>query len=529
MALTKATYSMIDGAPVNVLDFGATGDGVTDDWQAIKNAIDSGAGKIYFPAGIYYCTKALLIYKTCTLEGETGFESGPSPSVLKFADTTCGIVVHRSNTTCDEYGYNQTTGSSPTGGDGTVIRHLTIQRGNGADTTIDGVTHGVRFRARAHIDSCYISGFAGDGVHILATSGGGGAVEGNANNWGISNTRIQNCRDGVFVDGADVNVGLGLHVDASSNQRYGVYDSSFLGCNWVGCHFNGNADHEIFHDNINARSLFAGCYVESGGSVSIAEKALICGGSYAGVTVTGGQRWIDGVIDLTGTANVGSLSAVGGTTGTGRYVSTWNQGSVSATRLSTYNFRSGTEASNMPTGSVYGAPTASNITNRSAVGFEIYDGSTSTYSRAVEANGALNAFIPYVDNTWNLGSVSFRWGTVYAVTGTINTSDAREKTFLDIEEAETAAALEIKANLRKFKFNAAIAEKNESARIHFGASAQQVGEIMKSHSLDPAKYAFFCHDVWDAETDDDGKVIREAGDRYGLRYEELLAFIIAAL
>jgi hypothetical protein len=56
MALTKVSYSMITGAVANVRDFGATGDGVTNDTVAIQAAIDSLAatgGTVFFPTGEY--------------------------------------------------------------------------------------------------------------------------------------------------------------------------------------------------------------------------------------------------------------------------------------------------------------------------------------------------------------------------------------------------------------------------------------------------------------------------------------------
>ena len=58
---------------------------------------------------------------------------------------------------------------------------------------------------------------------------------------------------------------------------------------------------------------------------------------------------------------------------------------------------------------------------------------------------------------------------------------------------------------------------------------------MRSHGLDPTMYGFFCYDEWeatDATFDADGNLIneaRESGNRYGIRYEELIMFILAAL
>ena len=72
MSLTKTSYSMIRGAPLNVLDFGATGNGTTDDTAAIQAAITyiyslanpSGVSAIpalYFPAGIYLLSSTITM------------------------------------------------------------------------------------------------------------------------------------------------------------------------------------------------------------------------------------------------------------------------------------------------------------------------------------------------------------------------------------------------------------------------------------------------------------------------------------
>lgn len=60
MSLTKVTYSMISGVPVNVNDYGAVGDGTTDDTLAIQAAINTGRDVI-FPSSAYLISAPLVI------------------------------------------------------------------------------------------------------------------------------------------------------------------------------------------------------------------------------------------------------------------------------------------------------------------------------------------------------------------------------------------------------------------------------------------------------------------------------------
>ena len=128
------------------------------------------------------------------------------------------------------------------------------------------------------------------------------------------------------------------------------------------------------------------------------------------------------------------------------------------------------------------------------------------------------------DNQYYLGNASYRWSTVYAGTGTINTSDRNEKTdIVDIGAAELRAAQACKGLLKRFKFKDAVEAKGDDARYHFGIIAQDLAAAFEAEGLDASKYACFCSDTWtDEETG-------EERTRLGVRYEELLAFIIAAI
>ena len=104
---------------------------------------------------------------------------------------------------------------------------------------------------------------------------------------------------------------------------------------------------------------------------------------------------------------------------------------------------------------------------------------------------------PPSDNGDTCGSAALRWSVVYAGTGTINTSDEREKQQIaDLDAAELRVALAIKGMVKKFKFNDAVAAKGDNARIHVGVIAQDVRGAFIAEGLDPTQYGLFCYDAW---------------------------------
>ena len=152
------------------------------------------------------------------------------------------------------------------------------------------------------------------------------------------------------------------------------------------------------------------------------------------------------------------------------------------------------------------------------------------------------------DDTYDIGHPTVRWGTIYAATGSIQTSDENEKqNIASLTSAEITAATAISKLFKTFKFKSKVTAKGDDARTHTGVIAQQVQTAMSDAGLDASKYAFWCSNTWweadEKYTDDDGKEqtrtnIFDTKDeapegatertRLGLRYAELLAFIGAA-
>ena len=92
MALTKVSYSMITGAPFNVLDYGATGNGIVANEQpfiqaAIDAAFAAGGGTVYIPAGTYNITAQIVLKAGVALIG-----AGSSNTIIDQGTTSLTAI-----------------------------------------------------------------------------------------------------------------------------------------------------------------------------------------------------------------------------------------------------------------------------------------------------------------------------------------------------------------------------------------------------------------------------------------------------
>ena len=93
----------------------------------------------------------------------------------------------------------------------------------------------------------------------------------------------------------------------------------------------------------------------------------------------------------------------------------------------------------------------------------------------------------------------------------------------------------------QFKYNDAVNEKGDNARLHTGYVVQQINEACQKHDVNISDYGLYCHEEYPEKTEDvtitneDGtttketKVIEEASEHYSLRYTETLVVECAYL
>lgn len=162
------------------------------------------------------------------------------------------------------------------------------------------------------------------------------------------------------------------------------------------------------------------------------------------------------------------------------------------------------------------------LINSSSQFLQIGASNESNYYLFLGVDGGAWAFEPNADNKLYLGQGNYRWRTVYAVNGSINTSDRNQKR--DIKELG-AFAKDFIMGLKPVSF-----KRIDGDRTHYGMVAQDVEETMSKFGLSDMDFAGFCKDQKSERYEDKKGKIKERtieGEYiYGLRYEEFIAPLI---
>jgi hypothetical protein len=509
MSLTKVTYSMIDGAVFNVLDYGAVGDGVADDTNAINAAITAAAGgTVYLPQGTY-------------LVGNL--------NAFNFAGTQ---IVGESKFTTKLKAKSGTTNS--------VIRNSLSSTGTSAYCAVRSLMIDLDGQNINGVDFASVNNSVAQDLHIvggtnIGTANGNGIQFAAPLNAGAYSNTVQNCtmmylgkgikwgedaNQNIVIGGECLTcvVGLdtapgGIKVDTPKvfgtrieNCTTGLYEGAIYGF-YCGLRFEDNGTDITFEVGSDHPQIVGGYTATSPivlNGLSNADSPVIQSSDLGWYEI---EASVSRPIQLQGKRIFTAPGAALPAAPTGSYAAYFDGEAwlKNNTWLKSMNAAG--------TGQVLAISV--NSSNQTTV--RSFNSATSADEDVIVGNGA--SVRPLSDNATASGSASQRWSVVYAATGAINTSDANQKQDIrTLTDKEIAVAQRIKSLIRAFRFTDAVAVKGDSARIHVGVIAQDVKAAFDAEGLNASHYGVFC-----ADTLEDGSV------RLGVRYDQLLAFVVAAI
>lgn len=515
---------------VSVKDFGARGDGVTDDSRAINAALASGALGIVFPAGTY---KANNLVGTLANQKLYGF------GYVRIVKNANGPLLSHTGNYFESHGILWA-------GDAAVPVFTGDNVSLTGDNTrlIDGGSMWAYGRA---VKS------TGNGAHIRGSSSIYQTADQTATGWDIELgtagvPSLYNKVEGIstgqatggikLVDnGASSIVGcqFGKYTDGKGTGPAGTGGNKVVACRVIGA-----IEVELPTSIINSSSIASPTinYAVGTSGCSLDLSNAIAGGC----VITNAGNGNNTILQQVSTGAVQQIHF--GKTADPSVLT------ISLDPTSQFGFSGSITIPNTRSVRGYKADGATladlvNITSSDNINLGSSSGTFTTVTGAnVNIVGGTTTMQvqsgylrPSTDNGITCGTAANRFSTVYAGTGAINTSDAREKEQVrELTDAERRVAVRCKQLLRAFKFADAVKEKGEGARVHFGVMAQDVQAAFAAEGLDGFAYAALCFDEWPAQDEvrdeDTGALLqpaREAGNRYGVRYEELLAFMLAAL
>jgi hypothetical protein len=213
---------MIQGAPVNVLDFGAVGDGVTDDTAAIQAAVNSGAASVYAPANAY-----AIAGKITVPGGVTIFGDGYKPY------TTDGTVFLRTGVSTDAIFQG--------GGMAWGLKNMRVSSGNAHTTGIVSVGSptGNVLVTNACFENVYLYG-NWDSVDNIGLYLYGANINSPVYYNRFVNINIEHCGTAIKLQG-EANANLFTNTQTKSCRRHVWLESGALENVFVGSGFFGSS------------------------------------------------------------------------------------------------------------------------------------------------------------------------------------------------------------------------------------------------------------------------------------------------
>ncbi len=246
---------------VTTLTISAAAGAAYSAWYFAGNEIDVFSTSGNFTGGVKTITATGDSISPSTISyPDPGPDVGPTANIGRVTyvfDTSTGLTTGREGFISPPNGNFESGGKILTSATNHVIQYNeagsntsasggTVNRGSGGSVVINDIsivgsgndteTHGIYIGAG--IVTCnrvLIRGFGGDGFHIQ-----GSTPETNSNLWRLESCRAFFCRNGLYVFGGDSSAGGAMFCDFSFNDRYGIWDNSFLGNSYVANHTSGN-------------------------------------------------------------------------------------------------------------------------------------------------------------------------------------------------------------------------------------------------------------------------------------------------
>lgn len=506
---------------VSIKDFGAVGDGVTNDypaWSALVGAYPTARVTCLVPAGTFTSVTAITIPKNIQVVMLNGakilstalvhFTNVASPSAnssnVKPGEPQLGADADQG-----KFNYLELSGDTASGG------NIVAQFADLVDTTQNVLSNAggsfARYSEVRHGGASSSGGFVGLGGFSYMTSAGNPTAA---------------VKDSVGVAGYAASLGFN-YGGTSGAEKGSIFGSNFYARMDSGATFFSNLTASEFNTEVRTGASVAyksGLQVVGVSTDAVAGSLYDCAIAISNQSGAIGRQHgilfgpMNGVSPI---ATTGTIIGYAGTPTVGNGIDFSNVTfNTSILKSKAVNLLDGalvlgdtTTATRFLDFKTAGAPPNYNA-RLLCQGGSGADGSGDVSLLAAVVR--LPAQLPHNDAASNIGSASLRYNTIFASNGTINTSDAREKTEVRaLTKNEIAASRELAKEIGAYKFLSAIQQKGDGARNHIGMTVQRAIEILESHDLIAESYSFICHDVWDD------------GDRYGFKMDELYAFICA--